>query len=314
MIKNITITNHLNKSITIDLRNPEDSSGFFIKSIEGLGPAKADINVSEMAGMDGGFYNSARADKRNIVFTIGFYSYFRYLGGRSPIIDMTIEKIRQLSYKYFPLKRNVTIKIETDERTLYTTGYVESNEPTIFSNDQTAVISIICPGSYFKDIYQVYVPFGSITPLFSFPFSNESLVSKLINFGSIIQETTKNIPYEGEAPTGIFIQIHCIGTATNIEIVSERTNGSIYIDTTKLASIVGSAIQSGDDIFISTSKGNKYALLQRGATTYNILHAVIENIEWFELEYGGNEFTYLADTGITNLQFAITHDLLYEGI
>jgi len=314
MINSITITNHLSESITVDLRNPEISFGFFIKSIEGLGPVKADINLREMAGIDGGFYNSARADSRNIVFNIGFFSFYTYLGGRSPEIDMTIEKIRRLTYKYFPLKRNINIKIETDERTLYTTGYVESNEPNIFSKEEDTIISVICPESYFKDIFQNNVSFGSVTPTFQFPFSNESLVSKLISFGTIIQETTKNIIYEGETPTGFVILIHAIGLATNIEITNNRTLGSIYIDTTKVTAIVGSAIQTGDDIIISTIKGDKYAIFIRGTSIYNILNAVITDIEWFELENGDNEFTYTASSGLTNIQFSIIHDVLYQGV
>lgn len=313
MINYVTITNHLNESLTVDLRSPE-KSGFFIKSIEGLGPVKADINITEMVNIDGGFYNSARADKRNIVIKLGFYRIYIYKGGRSPIIDLSIEDIRQLSYKYFPIKRKLKIQIETDNRTLYADGYVESNEPDIFSPEEDTVISILCPSSYFYKNIDENIGFSSITPTFSFPFSNESLVTKMINFGSITLETTKNIYYEGEPPTGMLISIHCIGTATDIELTNNRTGGSIFIDTTKLVSIVGSALQNGDDIFISTVKGNKYAILQRSGTIYNILNAVIKNIEWFQLEAGDNEFTYTALTGLTNLQFSANFDIFYEGV
>ena len=46
MIKSVTITNHLDESIKLDLFNPEES-GFIIKNIEGLGPVKANINFKE---------------------------------------------------------------------------------------------------------------------------------------------------------------------------------------------------------------------------------------------------------------------------
>ena len=97
MINSITITNHLSESITVDLKNPENSFGFFIKSIEGLGPVKSDINLREMAGIDGGFYNSARADSRNIVFNIGFFSFkVHQLSGYSLVLLLNALRLRIL--------------------------------------------------------------------------------------------------------------------------------------------------------------------------------------------------------------------------
>ena len=59
MIKSVTITNHLDESIKLDLFNPEES-GFIIKNIEGLGPVKANINFKELATNDGSIDNSTR--------------------------------------------------------------------------------------------------------------------------------------------------------------------------------------------------------------------------------------------------------------
>lgn len=72
MIKSVTVTNYLGDSIKLDLTRP-DASGFIIKSIEGLGPAKASINTSDISTNDGGIFNSSRLDKRNIVFDLEFF-------------------------------------------------------------------------------------------------------------------------------------------------------------------------------------------------------------------------------------------------
>jgi hypothetical protein len=140
MIKSITITNHLNESIKLELGFPE-RSGFLIQEISGLGPVKADINVSELSNIDGSIYNSARLPSRNIVFKLVLLE--------SP----TIEDTRQKSYKYFPIKKRVRLLIETTNRTAEIFGYVESNEPIIFSRQETTQISIVCSLSRTK-LYQ----------------------------------------------------------------------------------------------------------------------------------------------------------------
>lgn len=305
MIKNIIVTNDSNQSVTIDLMNPE-KSGFIIKSIEGLGPVKADVNLREMSNLDGAFFNSVRADKRNIIFNIIFFNNFSF--------DQTIEDLRQLSYKYFPLKKNVKIEIETDKHTFQTYGYIESNEPNIFSNEEDTIISILCPKSYFTDTLPEIKSFSSIVPAFSFPFSNNNYTQPLLKMGDINLETLIGIYNKGDVETGVLIKIHFVGAATDIEIINNKTNGSIFIDTTKLEAITGSAIGSGDDIFISTVKGNKYAIILQNGNIYNILNSIIDGIEWFELEPGDNNFTYLAETGIENIQFSFIFDILYQGV
>ena len=117
MIYSFTITNYLGDTIKLTLREPA-LSGFLIKSVTGLGPVKANINTTEVATNDGSKFNSARLTQRNIVFQMVFVDTLK---GES------IEDIRQKSYKYFPTKKNVDIIIETDNRYVKTTGYVESN-------------------------------------------------------------------------------------------------------------------------------------------------------------------------------------------
>ena len=136
MIKSITVTNYLGDSLVLDLARPE-LSGFVVKSVTGLGAGKSTINTTEVATNDGSIYNSARLSSRNIVLSLAF------------LWKPTIEDVRHLSYKFFPIKRMVTLLIETDNRLAQITGYVESNEPTIFSKDEGSDISIICPDPFF---------------------------------------------------------------------------------------------------------------------------------------------------------------------
>lgn len=304
MIKSIKITNYLGESLTLEMGSP-DKSGLFIKKIEGLGPPKADINAKELATSDGGVYNSARATTRNIVLTLGF------------LFNPTIEDMRQLTYKYFPIKQKLRFRIETDNRIAETYGYVESNEPEIFSKDEDTQISIICPDPYFysagKDGTQVTV-FSGVEAQFEFPFSNESLTENLIEIGTLQYSTEQNIYYAGDSEVGVLITIHAIGSAGTITIYNTGTREMMKIDADKIETLTGDGIINGDDIIISTSKGDKYINLVRDGVTKNILNALDKTSDWFQLAKGDNIFAYTATSGATNLQFKIENKLIYEGV
>lgn len=304
MIKSVTITNHLDESIKLDLFNPEES-GFIIKNIEGLGPVKANINFKDLATNDGSIDNSARLSSRNIVMSLQF------------IESPTIEETRLKCYKYFPIKRNIKFLIETDSRICETIGRVETNVPTIFSDAEGCQISILCPSPYFssagEDGTNQTIFYGT-EPLFEFPFSNESLTEDLIEFGSIENQTEGTIYYDGDAEIGITIQIHAVGEAEGLAIYNTKTREIMRINDDKLKSLIGSGIQAGDEITITTSRGEKGIYMLRGGVTTNILNSLEKPIKWFQLSKGDNTFAYTASAGLTNLQFRIENKVIYEGV
>jgi len=307
MIKSITVTNYLGDSIKLELGRPE-KSGFLIESISGLGPGKANINTTEVSTNDGSLFNSARLNQRNIVFE---FIFVETINGES------IEDVRQKSYKYFPLKKKLDLLIETDNRIAKTTGYVESNEPNIFSSREGSQISIICPDPYFysagSDSNNTTFFYG-IEPVFEFPFSNESLTDPLITFGNIHLKTENVITYKGDTEIGVTIRIHAIGEAENITIYNTGTREIMRIDTTKLESLTGSGIVAGDDIIIKTQKGDKSITLIREGKTTNILNCLDKKTDWFTLVKGDNIFAFTAESGTTNLQFWIESKVIYEGV
>ena len=304
MIKSVTITNHIDESIKLDLFNPEES-GFIIKNIEGLGPVKANINFKELATNDGAIDNSARLSSRNIVMSLQFME--------SP----TIEETRLKSYKYFPIKRNIKFLIETDSRICETIGRVETNVPIIFSNAEGCQISILCSNPYFYSAGENgtnQTIFYGTEPLFEFPFSNESLTEDLIEFGSIENQTEGTIYYDGDAEIGITIQIHAVGEAEGLVIYNTKTREIMRINDDKLKSLMGSGIQAGDEITITTSRGEKAIYMLRSGVITNILNALEKPIKWFQLSKGDNTFAYTASAGLTNLQFRIENKVIYEGV
>lgn len=304
MIKKITVTNYLGDTIDLELSRPE-LSGFVVLSVDGLGSGKADINTTEMSTNDGSLYNSARVPSRNITISL------RYLGTDN------IEEIRHESYKYFPLKRKVTLRITTDTRIAEIDGYVESNEPNIFSSEEGADVSIICPYPFFYsaegDGTQTTI-FSGVEPMFEFPFCNDSLTENLLIMGEIQHKTENVIVYKGDVETGIKITIHAIGPATNVSIYNVTTREVMRINTDRLKALTGSEIIASDDIIIDTTRGQKSAILIRNGVETNILNCIDRDSDWFELSKGDNILAYSAEFGNEFLQFKVENKLVYEGV
>lgn len=305
MIKSITVKNYLNDQITLELTRPE-KSGFIVESIDGLGPAKANINVTDISTNDGGIFNSSRLDKRNIVMNLIFL--------QSP--TETIEDIRQKSYKYFPIKKKIFITIETDNHISETEGYVESNEPDIFSDMEGTSISIICPNPFFYSKKLNETIFSGVESAFEFPFENNSITEPLLELGLIQNKTEQIIVYDGNSEIGMTIYIHAIGDASNITIANNLTRETMVINTDKLKLLLGTetAIIKGDTITINTTQNNKSVTLLREGKTTNILNCVERGSKWFTLVKGDNIFSYDAETGATNLQFYIANRVAYDGV
>lgn len=304
MIKSITVTNHLGESIKLELGFPE-KSGFLIQEITGLGPCLATINSTELATSDGATFNSARVGTRNIVLSLKF------------LFKPTVEHVRQLSYKYFPIKKRVRLLIETDNRLAETYGYVESNEPSIFSDSSGTQISIICHDPYFYSAGpdgQTVTVFNGLNPTFEFPWSNESLVDPMLNMGTLEYKTAQTVYYRGDAEVGMIITMQALDVVEHVTITKAETRETFKIDTDKLTAMTGHPIIQGDEIVISTIRNDKYVRLLRNGEVINILNAITRDSTWFRLSQGDNAFSYAAEFGLSKLMFRIENQTVYQGV
>lgn len=290
MIKSVKVYKKPDKSdaftmVLTDPTNVSNSSGFAIDSIDGLGPVEAEINTTELV-TDCDMYNSARIGKRNIVMDLLFYSE----GGGSEI-----ESVRQTSYRLFPTKKEVYIEIETDNRTLYTKGYVEHNEPDIFREDSGCQISIICPDP------KLYDADGTQTTTLT-PNDEETL------------------EYEGEVEVGGYLVLTIADTivrpvadgdpAFTVSCTKEDgTSQSIDIYTPPLG------FEAGDVITISSITGDKYAIYTDHETEVdsNMLHLISQNPDWITVANGDNNIRV---TDANNALASVTFEnyVCFEGV
>lgn len=301
MIQAVTIVNPKNESLRMELKAPE-KSGIAIENIDGLGPSQANINSFDVATMDGSFYTSSRMTERNIIFDL------------IPWGTHDIESSRLKTYRYFPIKKKIKMIFETDMQYRWCEGYVEKNDPNIFSDRETIQISIICPTPYFYAKGEEAQVFSGVRSLFEFPFSNESLSDDLIEFGEIMLDTRVNFDYEGDIDTGMVITIHCLDVASNIILYNVDTREQLKILTDKITKLLGDPIMEGDDIIISTVNGKKSAYILRNGVYTNIISAIDKSADWLQISPGRNTFDFSAEKGENELLITMTYDVVYGGI
>ena len=304
MIKKVTITNFVGESVTYDIEgvNVDDNNGLLITEIDGLGPVKADINMTKLSTADCEIFNSSRLNGRNIKLKALFTS------------ATTIEEARLSSYRFFPIGKALTFRVETDNRIGEVVGRVESNEPDIFSEHCEMSVSIVCESPFLLSPHEDVTLFAGVESLFEFEFDNDSLYEPLIELGEITNKRTNTVYYTGDSEIGCIFEIHALGVVRDLVIYNLRTAERMSIDSVRFSQLTGSDIVAGDTIEICTIKGQKSITLLRDGVRSNILNVLGKNIDWLQLTKGDNVFGFVASYGGENVQFRVTSHVAYEGV
>lgn len=322
MLKSVTVINYKGEKTVIELGNPE-KSGFLITEIEGLGPGKATINMTEISSYDGAVYNSSRLPARNITIS------FRYLWAD------TIEEARHSSYRVFPLRKKIKLIFETDERLAAIDGYVESNEPVIFDQASHTQVSIICEDPYFysyENEGKQSIVFGSSEPAFEFPFFSDPIEDTVVSvtldgvvqeylgglvFGKISKVNNVDCYYTGDVDTGFDLYLRASTDITGLvlsKIYDDTEPDTMTFNDSIIESSTGSPIVEGDLIHICTKKGSKRVELSRDGVVYNIMNSIGRNPKWLALTPGNNTFSYSTQSGLFSAKdIRFVYQILYEG-
>ena len=219
--------------------------------------------------------------------------------------DSTIESSRQSLYGYFP--RNVILKFTfyTDNTIVYCTGYVESNEPTMFDETSTQSISVICPNPYFYDIASNTISLNGILKSFEFPFENK-LSEQTIEFGTIVKNSTGNIYYTGSQSIGVEIIISFSGDVNGLQIYNANTREKMEFN--------NYMFRNKQELHINSQRGEKSIMLVDEGNATNILNYLTNDSEFIHLENGDNVFAYKATSGSEHVSMMINNKVIYEGI
>lgn len=265
-----------------------NNKNYDILEIQGLNPPPSALNFTTMANFDGSAYNSGRVDNRNIVLTIKIHG--------------PAEENRINLYKYLPLKQLIRLYYTNGLRDVYIDGYIETNEISLFSMNETAQISIICPNPYWRDVTPLEITFSTVTSGFEFPFAIEE---EGIEFG-IISGTGTQIVENGDIETGLIIEFTAVANQVlNPKFYNRTTQETMTIDYDMLAE---------DVIRINTNRGSKSVTLIRNGVKLNIINKFAAGSDWVTLAPGQNIISYDSDEGLSNLYVRVYAEKCYGGV
>ena len=269
----------------------EDETKYQITNISGLNPVNANINTSDIAGVDGAAFNSSKLQSRNIVITIK--------------INGDVERNRLLLYQFFSVKQKCKLYYKNNSRNVFINGHTETFEVEHFSQSQKAQISIICPQPYLKDMEIIIDDISKIIPKFEFSFSIN--IDEAIEISTIEKDLSKKITNNSECETGLIIKAVFSGKVSKLEIKNIET-GEYFIFNYDFVE---------DDILkVDCNKGSKSAILTRNGKEINLMPHRQRGSKFFQLKIGDNYFSYLADEGVNDhlVDIKFSHYNVYTGV
>lgn len=280
----------------ITLSGAEDK--YQIIGIEGLNPPNASINRSEVSGMDGAKYMSAKLEERNIVLTVR--------------INGQVEKNRLNLYKYFQSKKYCKMYYSNGSRDVYIEGYVETIECDLFTMTEEMQISIICPDPYFQDTNEILTDISQVLGGFEFPFAfggngvlDSTITDEAIEFSGYVEKRIVNLINDGEDDTGFIITIIAKDTVINPTIYNVDTRESFTLNV---------EMAKGDVLTINTNKGHKSVTLMNNLVATSRINKVARGSTWLSLNKGDNLFTYEAEAGGADMQVKFLYRNKYQAV
>lgn len=258
----------------LTLQLVEDSSGITIEDIDGLGPVKATLTASQIAGQDVSELQNAQRGPRNITMTLGL--------APDPAVT-SVNSLRRMVYSFFRPKSLLAMKFfvddtdDTIEDGYLTMGNVESCDPgSIFTQTPTLDISVMCYDPDFTD--PVPVTISTLTTADTTPMA---------------------VDYDGTSPTGMLITVDVNTTLSEFAVYCVDPNGATS------TMDVAYPFVAGDQVTINTISGSKYANLLRAGVTSSILFAISTQSTYVQFSPGGNSVRVFASG--TNMPVSIVY-------
>ena len=246
---------------------------WYVVDITGLNPTPGTVNMTQIAGMNGALFNSARIGSKNIVVLLS-------LTGQ-------VEQNRLELYEFFRVSEACRFFYKTRTRDVFIDGIVESVECGLYAKNEQLQASIVCPRDTFSGIEEKEIELsGRSIADFVFPFAiNED---DPVSFSERNTTEMTEVMNGGDADAGFELQINVLATCDEIKIMN-LTSG-------KIIDVQISHFLAGDVIYISTVSGKKSIRLFRDGEDITIFEKISDSTEFFQLVPGKNMLAYVVDS------------------
>lgn len=294
MINKIVYENERGIHIELNRDGP-----LFLFSVKGFDGLEADIVSSKSAYQDG--VSISKTILKDRVLTLNCY------------LEVYSEQQRYILkrklYNAFNPKLKGHMKIYTDSNQLRGASNLRVIQAPIFDDDYESLnelvgfqIQLSMPLPYFEDINENRVDFGNDIGNFFFDLEIEEKGKELsIKNNSIVA----NISNIGDAETPIKVLF---------KAKAELKNPSIYNVYTKEYIKINHTMQEGEEIIVTTHKGNKRVESYLNGVTTNIFNDLDLGSSFIWLDVGDNVIRYDAETMIEQLEVYIYYTNYYLGV
>mgnify|MGYP002624031966 CR=1 FL=1 len=264
---------------------------YFLKAVDGIHTVIGTVTTVTSAFSVGETYAGTSIKKRNIVIT--------------GIIKDNFQERRQYLYDTFPLRQEGTFYYYEDNQARKIKYIVENVEVAEKGIPRTFTISLICPNPYFTDLEESEVSMASWTPKFSFPMISEQNVG--IEFATKNVTTMGVITNDTNIEFGITIHFKANGPVTNPYLINVETQEQILIDIN---------MESGDEIIITTQRGNKNIIYipDSTGTKQNINNLMGYGSKFLQMHSGENTLRAGAENGEESLTTTVYYSNEYEAV
>lgn len=301
MIRGFTVTTPAGEKTTFTLARPEET-GCLVTDVTGLGTPKANIMVQTVYNADGGLFNHARTETRNITFS------FQMLDGMAPAG-------RRRIYRCFTLKRLVTVTFHTDARDYEARGYVESVTPNIFTEKETVQVSIVCPQPYLETPgrWQSGIGFYTVGAGITFPIKGPG-----ITFGTQDRASSITLDYTGEVMTGFKWWIPMTKNPGLVSLYNHTLNQVLQIDMNVYENVSSKVIGPGYTLEVDSRPETFGARVhQANNTTFHATGIVTASSVWPELQPGINQLEVYSNKARiveASTEISVYYSPLYMGL
>ena len=255
MLSKVDVTNRRGNVLSLDME--ENDSGYQIDTIDGLDPVKANLVSTSYANADGEQYQSAKRGARNVKIKLDLDPDF---------VVNTYTTLRQSLYSFFMPKSRISMRFYmTTGLYVDIVGYVEEMSAPQFEQDPNVDISIMC---------------------FQPDFTDPRIIT--VEDFTVDDSTNTTIDYPGTVETGTVLTLNVNRILTSFTIYNMDEGGNL----TELD--FSGALQSGDELVVSSMRGNKGITLTRAAVSSSFLYGRSAQSSWIEFAEGLNEFRVYA--------------------
>lgn len=269
---------------------------FHITHVDGMTTAATSLSSSSIIGADGDVVNNVQANARPIVIDLRIKS------------GVNVEDAKRAILRVVKIKQQGALEWTQNDRTVTISGIVENVDMPRWTNAVTMQISMYCSQPFWEDAEFIVQQISEAIDLHYFTDSATDMLyfpEDGIALGEYDTIRTKNFYNGGDVSVGMEISIVAYEEVTNPIIYDSNGNffGIGYGDGAKQVKM-----QAGDNIVITTHKGNKNVTLNGSS----LLSKLRPQSVWLQMAAGDNLFTINSDDdSLTNMSFSLIYKQRY---